>query len=308
MHVVTSPRPTRAGERRFDRSGFASVLQRLSDLGPPSEIRSRAPAEAAAALDLDRVLLTRIQTGVLIPEALHVPAAEGPAAAVMARLEDRQVALEYPLIEGELMRRRRAQVVRSAPGAESRGRIFEDVLGWTEYIAAPVILDGRAIAFLHGDRQPSGRPIDDDDATELAAFALCFALTFERAVLRHRLRVQRQDMRRVATWAEARTSELGERSITLAADAEPDAGESESTVAAAASGDGVLRDLLTRRELDVLEMMVQGETNAGIARELVLSEGTVKFHVKNILRKLHATNRAEATSRYLRMKLNRGAQ
>jgi DNA-binding CsgD family transcriptional regulator len=171
-----------------------------------------------------------------------------------------------------------------------------------------VILDGRAIAFLHGDRQPSGRRIDDDDATELAAFALCFALTFERAVLRHRLRVQRQDMRRVATWAEARTSELGERSITLAADAEPDAGEAENGAGAAASGDGVLRDLLTRRELDVLEMMVQGETNAGIARELVLSEGTVKFHVKNILRKLHATNRAEATSRYLRMKLNRGAQ
>jgi DNA-binding NarL/FixJ family response regulator len=33
--------------------------------------------------------------------------------------------------------------------------------------------------------------------------------------------------------------------------------------------------------------------------------GTVKFHVKNILRKLHASNRAEATSRYLRLTLNR---
>jgi DNA-binding CsgD family transcriptional regulator len=308
MNVVTRPRPSDAGARRFDRPGLAGVLQCLAELGPPSELCSRAPAEAARALDFDRVLLTSIQSGVLVPEALHMPLAERDADAVMARLAGRQVALEYPLIEGELMRRRRAQVVRSAAEAQPGGRIFEDVLGWTEYVAAPVVLDGRVIAFLHADRHHSGRPITDDDAAELAAFALCFALTFERAVLRHRLRVQRQEMRRVATWADARTSELGERSISLAADAEADGGEAEKAVGATGSGDGVLRDLLTRRELDVLEMMVQGETNAGIARELVLSEGTVKFHVKNILRKLHATNRAEATSRYLRMKLNRGAE
>jgi len=46
-------------------------------------------------------------------------------------------------------------------------------------------------------------------------------------------------------------------------------------------------------------------TNAEIARELVLSEGTVKFHVKNILRMMRAANRAEATSQYLRLTLNR---
>ncbi len=64
-----------------------------------------------------------------------------------------------------------------------------------------------------------------------------------------------------------------------------------------------LRELsrLTDRELEVLRLMVQGRTNADIAREFVVSQGTVKFHVKNILRKLHAANRAEATSRYLRL-------
>jgi DNA-binding CsgD family transcriptional regulator len=35
-----------------------------------------------------------------------------------------------------------------------------------------------------------------------------------------------------------------------------------------------------------------------------VSEGTVTFHVKNILRKLHAFNCCEATSRYLRLTLN----
>jgi DNA-binding NarL/FixJ family response regulator len=92
--------------------------------------------------------------------------------------------------------------------------------------------------------------------------------------------------------------------VTLATDPEPLADDEPARGAGA--GDSALRDLLTRRELDVLELMVKGETNGGIARSLVVSEGTVKFHVKNILRKLHAANRAEATSRYLRLTLRRG--
>jgi DNA-binding NarL/FixJ family response regulator len=134
----------------------------------------------------------------------------------------------------------------------------------------------------------------------LGTFALCFALVFERGVLRRRLRVQHQEMRQVASWADARTSELSDGAITLVADG--GTGAADETVRTAAS-ESAIRDLLTRRELDVLELMVKGETNAGIARALVVGEGTVKFHVKNILRKLRASNRAEATSRYLRLTL-----
>jgi len=59
--------------------------------------------------------------------------------------------------------------------------------------------------------------------------------------------------------------------------------------------------LLTPRELVVLVRLAEGETNAGIARRLVISEGTVKSHVKSLLRKLHVANRAEAVSRYHRI-------
>jgi DNA-binding NarL/FixJ family response regulator len=62
-----------------------------------------------------------------------------------------------------------------------------------------------------------------------------------------------------------------------------------------------LDDLLTRRELDVLKLMARGDSNKAIATELVVSEGTVKFHVKNILRKLSAANRVEAASRYMQL-------
>ena len=59
-------------------------------------------------------------------------------------------------------------------------------------------------------------------------------------------------------------------------------------------------DALTARELEVLRLLARGQTNLAIARALVVREGTVKYHVKNILRKLGATSRADAVSRYAR--------
>ncbi|MBE7196031.1 MAG: LuxR family transcriptional regulator, partial [Gordonia polyisoprenivorans] len=53
---------------------------------------------------------------------------------------------------------------------------------------------------------------------------------------------------------------------------------------------------LTARELEVLALLAQGRTNGAIAHELVISEGTVKQHVKHVLRKLQAANRSEATA------------
>jgi DNA-binding NarL/FixJ family response regulator len=63
----------------------------------------------------------------------------------------------------------------------------------------------------------------------------------------------------------------------------------------------VFEGLLTRRELDVLRLLAEGKSNKAVASALVISDGTVKFHVNSILRKLHAANRAEAVSRYLRL-------
>ncbi|MEX2658329.1 MAG: response regulator transcription factor, partial [Acidimicrobiales bacterium] len=51
---------------------------------------------------------------------------------------------------------------------------------------------------------------------------------------------------------------------------------------------------LTERELEVLKLVAQGLTNREIGKELVISENTVKNHVRNILEKLHLHSRMEA--------------
>lgn len=53
---------------------------------------------------------------------------------------------------------------------------------------------------------------------------------------------------------------------------------------------------LTDREREVLLLLAKGLTNAQIAERLMLSMSTVKFHIRNILSKLGAANRAEAVN------------
>jgi DNA-binding NarL/FixJ family response regulator len=71
------------------------------------------------------------------------------------------------------------------------------------------------------------------------------------------------------------------------------------------------QDALTARERDVLELMVEGVvliarglTNREIGSEIYVSENTVKFHVRNILDKLHLHNRAEAVGYTLRKRID----
>ena len=73
-------------------------------------------------------------------------------------------------------------------------------------------------------------------------------------------------------------------------------------VTASAAGEPVLRSVerkpvteLTRRELEILQLVAEGHSNLQLAQMLWVTEQTVKFHLSNIYRKLQVSNRTEAS-------------
>jgi len=64
-----------------------------------------------------------------------------------------------------------------------------------------------------------------------------------------------------------------------------------------------LSEPLTARETEVLRLLAQGQTNPQIARELVVSPGTVKNHVRHIIAKLGVSDRTQAAVRAMELGL-----
>jgi NarL family two-component system response regulator LiaR len=64
-------------------------------------------------------------------------------------------------------------------------------------------------------------------------------------------------------------------------------------------------DILTEREVEVLKLVAQGLSNQTIAQHLHVGEGTVRFHVGNVLGKLRLENRTQAALYALRVGLAR---
>jgi len=60
---------------------------------------------------------------------------------------------------------------------------------------------------------------------------------------------------------------------------------------------------LTDREMEVLKLVAKGKNNRDIAKDLYISENTVKNHIRNILEKLHLHSRMEAVVYAVREKL-----
>ena len=77
---------------------------------------------------------------------------------------------------------------------------------------------------------------------------------------------------------------------------------------AAVSGDHYrgMETGLSARELEVLDCLARGRTTSQIAEELYISDNTVKTHVRHILEKMDASNRAEAVSKAVQMGVIRG--
>ena len=267
----------------------ADAIRRLGEIGSPQGILDRAADELVASSEFDRAMLGEVRGGEL--HVRTICSAEDPALAATALEELRRapIALEYPSIEDEVARRQRTQVVQARATRSRAARRLSEVLGWDGYVVAAVVVQGNTVGLLHADaptRGPGLDALDALDAEVASRYAEGLAGVFERAVLREMLQRHHHELRSAVGWMSTRLGQLatgaGERT-----------GPGDAADLAGAEG-------LTPRELDVLRLLAQGQTNLEIARALVVREGTIKYHVKNILRKLGATSRADAVSRYAR--------
>jgi DNA-binding CsgD family transcriptional regulator len=167
----------------------------------------------------------------------------------------------------------------------------------TSYVAAPIAPGRHVIGLLHADRFGDAEPVTAGDRDMLWTFAEHFGLLFERTALMERLIDQRarlaDELTRVAIGIDDLYSDELElvRRGTL-----PGAATARSRVVASR-----VDALLTAREREVLDLLSTGATNAAVAQQLVLSEGTIKSHIKRIHRKLHVNTRAEAVAKYLHL-------
>src|ERR671917_1232478 len=64
-----------------------------------------------------------------------------------------------------------------------------------------------------------------------------------------------------------------------------------------------LPEVLSERELEVLQLIAAGKSNRRIAEDLFVSVGTVKTHINNLYRKLDAHSRTQAVARARELKL-----
>jgi LuxR family transcriptional regulator, regulator of acetate metabolism len=264
------------------------AVVRLGEIGSPRGILDRAAEELGASSQFDRVLICEVSSnGMLSPLSAWAQDDEPESQRVLAAVRATPIRLEYPLFEEEVATRQRLAVV---DVASARGRAaprLVEVLGWERYVVAPVVIRGNTVGLLHATSIASGRALDAVDSEVATLFSEGLAGVFERAVLSETLQLHRQQLQSAVGWISGR---LGQ----LAAEA-ADWGANASSVA-----DSAVVDTLTTRELEVLRLLARGQTNQAIANALVVREGTVKYHVKNILRKLGATSRADAVSRFVR--------
>ncbi len=159
--------------------------------------------------------------------------------------------------------------------------------------------DGHVAAFVHADHFfEDDRDVDEHDRLKLAVFAEGFGLALHRAVLVDRMAEQRLELKRTLSAANETVEAMGDLDAAIGRANEDLHASLRSAGAHLPPVDDRLEQLLTPRELEVLELIAAGATNAAIARQLVVSDQTAKTHVSHVLRKLRATNRAEAVSRY----------
>lgn len=274
-------------------------LARLRELESPQQLMESAPRELCRACGFTRAMISTVRGSHWVPQVLEVvDGADPDADARRQYLSGNRIQLAHMLLETEMVRRR-IPVLMSHPSSDPRTyKPIVDAMESTSYVGAPIVPTDRTIGFFHADRYGQELPVSARDRDNLWVFAEHFGLLYERAVLVERMERQRTELRQVLSGVAEALDDLCAADINLARGEQAPESAHVPWVRETRSR---IESLLTVREREVLELMADGSTNTQIAEVLIVSEGTVKSHVKRILRKLHVSNRAEAVARYLHL-------
>lgn len=293
---------------QLDRSDEAAVLRRvgraledLRALSTVDQLVERAPA-ALSRVGFDRTMISRVVDSEWVVEQFYSAVDPDGAEQITASARTEHQRLGPNVIELEMVRRRVALLV---PDVSREPRVHHRLAAMTQshsYVAAPIAPAGEVVGFFHADRLCAA-PVTAFDREVLALFAQEFGTLVAAANLRERFERLRTTVDNLRSSLGGMVSGCLDGPVGLVT--EKPAAEVRGTsgptpmVSQMLHGAPEIDQLLSEREREVLRLMALGETNGRIASRLVITEGTVKSHVRHILRKLNAANRAEAVCRWL---------
>lgn len=278
------------------------ALQDLRALTTVDQLVERAPA-ALCRIGFDRAMISRVIDSEWVVERFHSEIDPTEAAQITASARIQNQHLGPNVIELEMVRRRVSLLV---PDVAREPRVHPRLAAMTRsssYVAAPIAPENEVVGFFHADRLGDS-PVTAFDREVIALFAQEFGTLVAAANMRERLERLRATVDNLRASLGGMVSGCLDGPVGLATE-QPKVAVASSTQAPSPMANQVFNSapeidrLLSDREREVLRLMALGETNGRIARRLVITEGTVKSHVRHILRKLNAANRAEAVCRWL---------
>jgi DNA-binding CsgD family transcriptional regulator len=289
-------------ERRLSAlRGVQEALGALHGISDPGQLFDTATAVLCKHCGFDRAILFAVEGDELVAQSVHF--SQDPAWAAEIREFARGAGrprLSDLILETDMLRLRVPAIVPDAQSEPRAPRALAEATKTTSYVAAPMLPAGRVIGFLHADHYHAGAAVDEIDRDTLWAFAEGCGYAVERTLLRVHLDEQRERLAELTSAMGTIGTEICDAELALERTDRAALDATSRAVHLALPTHGAALTL-TPREHEVLALLAEGETNAGIARRLYISPSTAKSHVTRVLRKMHAGNRAEAVARFMRM-------
>ncbi|HYY87538.1 MAG TPA: GAF domain-containing protein [Chloroflexota bacterium] len=267
LHELSSPRQELSPNGRLTaRSDERAVLDALAEVGvaftterqlDPVLDRLLESALNVVRADAGSVMLLSRERDTLV-----VVAARGPRARTILGTRqpaDRSVA-GWALRAGETV---------LLHGSASEQPASDHPRELASAVVVPLALGGRLVGVLNASREPGATRMDERSARLLELLANQAAILIDSAQMLEELQRKDQRLEQLVDQLLGETGRRPAASVELLAP-------------------------LTRREQQVLELLVDGLTNREIALRLVVEPDTVKDHVQSIIKKLGATDRTHA--------------